>query len=99
MGGLGDDQTSGDPLKVGQKAGQADGPPLVASGESGTLLKAGGKSVALHKTNNKGRTLQEAWWQRQDLLGGQPRNRAAGLEVSDMRAEPEVSGARETGGC
>lgn len=69
-GGLGDDQTSEDPLKVGQKAGQADGPslegsneggtPLVAGGESETLQEASSEGITFHETSNKGGTLQEA---------------------------------------
>ncbi len=38
-------------------------------------------------------------WRRRDPAGGQPSNRATELEICDRRAEQEVSGARETGGC
>lgn len=42
-----DDQTSGDPLKVGQKAGHADGPSLEGSSKRGRPLVAGGEGGTL----------------------------------------------------
>ncbi len=98
--GLWDDQTGGD-LKVSQKAGQADGTTLEIGQKAGqvdrTSLECGGEGETLQKggSERRRRNLQEASGKGRD----QPSNRATELEVCDRRAEQEVSGARETGGC